>query len=276
MSPEERTTALRSYEGDDKIVTSHELDIIFSQEDSLLNLRSGIALLDKFVDGFRDGEIYVISGPTKHGKTLLAQTLTVSFCKQFYYPLWFSYEVPAKQFLSQFPQIPHIYMPKVLYSHAMEWFWDRVDECFLKYHTRIIFIDHLHYLIDLGRTKNPSIDIGQIMRDLKTRAVNQKFLIFVLAHTNMGEQGPRDSSFIAQECDCLLMMKRLKKDEADKSNVEVRFHRRTGVMEESVPLQKVGGLLYEFSKNMEPPPEPGWQEMRVIEDNLGNWQDKEG
>jgi KaiC/GvpD/RAD55 family RecA-like ATPase len=52
--------------------------------ESIINVKSFIPSLDKWVDGFRDGELISISGPTKGGKTLLAQSLTVAFAKQQY------------------------------------------------------------------------------------------------------------------------------------------------------------------------------------------------
>ena len=137
---EERLKRLREYRAEDRVVTSHEMKLAFSKEpDDIVNVKSRIPGIDQACDGFRDGEVIVISGPTKNGKTLLAQSLTVNFAKQMTYPLWFSFEVPARQFLSQFPELPLIYLPQRLKPRAMDWFEDRVHESFEKYHSRIIF-----------------------------------------------------------------------------------------------------------------------------------------
>jgi len=244
---------LQGYSGEDKIVTSHELRLAMSQEkDTHVNVKSLIPSLDAACEGFRGGELITISGPTKNGKTLLAQTLTVNFAKQYVFPLWFSFEVPARQFLSQFPELPLIYMPQTLKPRAMDWFEDRVYESFAKYNTRAIFIDHLHYLVDLARQKQMSIEIGTIIRRLKTLAVQGDFVIFLLCHTSKSKpdgtlsyESIRDSSFIAQESDSVIMVRRTPEDGENTARARVEFHRRTGVMERVIDLVKVDGLLKE-------------------------------
>lgn len=244
---------LAEYDGDDKVISSQDMALkLKEQPESIINVKSFIPTLDIAVDGFREGELIVISGPTKNGKTLLAQGLTVAFEKQQYYPLWFSFEVPTRQFLNQFHILPLIYLPSKLKAHAMPWFEDRVFESFEKYHSRIIFIDHLHYLIDLARVKNPSIEIGQIIRELKSLAVSGQFLIFLLCHTTKGSsednlsfESIRDSSFISQESDSVFMIKRTPDKGESTARLRVEFHRRTGVIEKIINLIKINGYLVE-------------------------------
>ena len=256
---EQKSKNLAEYDGPDKVISSHEMSLQFQEKpDSVINVKSFIPSLDAAMDGFRDGELITISGPTKQGKTLLGQSLTVSFVKQQYYPLWFSFEVPARRFLNQFHKLPLIYMPQKLKPHALDWFEERVHESFEKYHTRIIFCDHLHYLIDLARIRNPSIEIGQIIRRLKSLAVSGEFVIFLLCHTKMGSseenlsfESIRDSSFISQESDSVIMIKRTPKEGENTARLRVEFHRRTGVLERIVKLIKVNGYLGEIEKEEE-------------------------
>jgi predicted ATP-dependent serine protease len=221
--------------------------------ESLIRVKSLIPTLDAAIDDFRDGELIVISGPTKGGKTLLAQTLTANFAKQQCFALWFTYEVPARQFLSQFPDLPLIYLPAKLKAHALTWVEERIQESFIKFHTRVVLIDHLHFLFDLARTRNPSIEIGQVIRRLKTLAVNGELIIFLLCHTKMGAsegnnlsyESIRDSSFVSQESDSVLMIKRTPAVAENAARLRVEFHRRTGTLERVVELVKVSGLLRE-------------------------------
>jgi len=251
---EKRLESLKTYNGEDRIATSHELRLSLNREKSAeyVNVKSKIPSLDEALDGFRDGELITISGPTKNGKTLLAQTLTVNFCLQTVFPLWFSFEVPARQFLSQFRELPLIYMPQKLKPRALDWFEERVWESVSKYNTRVIFIDHLHYLVDLARQQQINLEIGAIIRRLKTLAVQGNFVIFLLCLTKKGSsEGPlsfeslRDSSFIAQESDCVIMVKRTPEFGENTARARVEFHRRTGVMERVIYLQKTDGLLVE-------------------------------
>jgi len=144
-SKEEWLKALKEYDGEDRIISSHEMTLKLKETpDSIIRVKSFIPSLDQAIEDFRDGELIVISGPTKNGKTLFAQTLTANFVKQQCFPLWFTYEVQVGQFLSQFPEIPLIYLPAKLKAHALPWFEERVWESFLKYRTRIVFVDQLH------------------------------------------------------------------------------------------------------------------------------------
>ena len=186
---DKRREKLREYNGDDAVISSHEMKLRLDQRpDSVIRVKSLIPSLDKYTGGFQDGELITISGPTKNGKTLLAQSLTVNFAKQNQPALWFTYEVPVRQFLSHFPELPMIYMPAKLKAHALDWLEDRILEGFEKYCTRIVFIDHLHFLFDLGRTKNPSLEIGTVVRRLKGIAVNNELIVFLLCHTTKGKQ----------------------------------------------------------------------------------------
>lgn len=256
-----RVKALQEYQGEDRIISSHEMILRLKKKpQSLVGVKSFFPSLDAAIEDFREGELIVISGPTKNGKTLLAQSLTVNFVKQQYFSLWFTYEVPVRQFLSQFPEIPLIYFPQRLKAHAMPWVEERIEEAFLKYHIRIIFIDHLHYLFDLARTRTPSIEIGQIIRRLKTLAVNGGFIIFLLCHTTKGKgddeltyESIRDSSFVSQESDSVLMIKRRPDIAVNAARLRIEFHRRTGVLEKVVDLVKVNGYLQEQSPREERP-----------------------
>lgn len=244
------------YDGEDKVISAHEMYLSFKEKDQFtVNVKSGIPSLDYYCEGFRDGELITISGKTKNGKTLLAQSLTHNFTQHNYMPLWFSFEVPARQFISQFEKVPFIYMPSKLKAHAMGWIEDRIMESFQKYHTRIVFIDHLHYLFDIQKSRNPSLDIGAIIRRLKGIAVENEFVIFLLCHTskakdeNESYESIRDSSFVAQESDCVIMVKRTPEEGDSYARARVEFHRRTGVMEKVVYLRKHGNYLVERAQN---------------------------
>jgi replicative DNA helicase len=245
---------LSRYDGEDQIIGSLEMEIKLKQNSSLYKpiVKSLIPTLDEYIDGFYPGELITISGYTKNGKTLLAQSLTKNFTIQQYFPLWFSFEVPAQQFLSQFNDLPNFYLPMKLRAHSMDWVEERILEGFAKNHTRLIFIDHLHFLFDMARSKNISLEIGQVIRRLKTIAVENSFVIFLLCHTTKGKSDDvpdysaiRDSGLIAQESDTVFMVARTPKVSQDSAQMRVEFHRRTGVLERVIPLIKINGYLKE-------------------------------
>jgi len=55
----------------------------------------------------------------------------------------------------------------------------------------------------------------------------------------------RDSSFIAQESDCVLMIQRTPWFAENAARLSVQFHRRAGVLKKDIKLIKFKGLLIE-------------------------------
>lgn len=244
---------LKEYDGEDRVISSYEMELeVRKNKTSEIKVKSGIPTLDRALDGgFQVGELYALSGPTKNGKTLFAQSLTKAAYEQQQFACWFSYELHPRQFLQCFPELPLLYMPKKLKSADMKWLEQRILESFTKYHTRIVFIDHLHFLFDMFRTKNPSLEIGTVIRKLKTIAVDNDLIIFLLCHTNksgmdnLSYQSIRDSSFVAQESDSVFMICRKTKEGVNAAELRVEFHRRTGVYEHPIKLRKINGYLVE-------------------------------
>jgi replicative DNA helicase len=220
----------------------------------LFKIKSGIPTLDRMTDGFCAGNLIVVSGPTGNGKTLLAQTLTRQFSAKKKEPLWFSYELPPEELLATFPELPYFLMPMELKHGSMDWFEERCIESLEKHRNRIIFIDHLHFLIDMFRIKNPSLEIGACVRRLKRFAVQEGFIVFLICHIHKIQEGTmvkyhhiRDSSFVSQEADTVVMIQRLKPKNGAKNRAELRVEkcRKTGVMGEALTVIKMGGYLVE-------------------------------
>jgi replicative DNA helicase len=98
----------------------------------------------------------------------------------------------------------------------------------------------------MGKNGNVSLIIGSIMRELKTIALKRRICIFIVAHTTKikFDQEPeladiRDSSFIGQEADTVLMIWRKKYENVfnDKACLAVLANRHTG------KIGKVGLIL---------------------------------
>jgi len=242
---------------DHKIISSFEMkDHLVAQgaHKPLVNVRSDFPSLDKAIEHFHDGELIAISGPTKNGKTLFAQTLTKNFSDQQYFSLWFSYELHPRQFIGCFGEdLPMFYLPEALEARNMDWVERKITESLKQNNTRIVFIDHLHFLFDLMQRQNVSLTIGSVVRRLKTLAINHRLIIFLLCHTSKpgGEGGDlsylsiRDSSFVSQESDSVLMIQRT----GEKTGlVRVEFHRRTGAFQRKIPMIKVGKYFKELQE----------------------------
>jgi len=235
----------QGYEGPDELITS---------EEALKNLKekgaektptfwTKLPTLDTWLTGLKEGDVVVVSGPPKSGKTTLCQTFTINFAEQEIPVLWFSYELTQREFLQRFPQpIPYFILPKKLIGNTAEWFEKKIVEGIAKYGTKIVMIDHLHFILDmsiLGMRGNVSLIIGAVMRELKTIAIKWNVIIFLVAHTTKiafeGQPGLsdiRDSSFCSQESDHVLMIWRTKNKETKQFENEGKLallaNRRTG------------------------------------------------
>lgn len=244
---------LLAYEGSDKIVSSYEMRSLLKDYQEDRHIKSKLPSLDSYIKGFFGGEITTISGLTSMGKTLFAQSLTKNFTEDKVSCLWFTYEVPPHQFLSYFGnELPLFYLPQELKDSKLDWLTERITEAKLKYDTKVVFIDHLHYLVDMGH--NMSVEIGATMRYLKKLALRLNVCIFLIAHTmklkyeeEMDNDSLRDSSFIAQESDNVFFVWRKKgKDFSEnESTLKITKNRRFGVIGKKIQLIKVGNFLRE-------------------------------
>jgi len=258
MTETEKLKELRNYSGEDRIITSYDLqEIIKNDVDNEVKIYSKMPGLDEAIDGFEGGELIIISGKMKNGKTLLAQTLTVSFQRQDVKSLWYSYEMTPKQFLRAFKdEIPYFLCPMSLKAYSMPWVIDRMLEALVKHGIRVVFIDHLHFLFDMARTKNTSLEIGQVVRELKAVAIRYNLVIFLMAHMKKvefdkepTEADLRDSSLLASESDTGLILWRLKNTE-NRAVLKVPYCRRTGAMGKKINIIKnENGLLGEFDND---------------------------
>ena len=250
MNIADKEKRLYEYEGDDKVISSHEMqEIILSQKNTDFNIGSMCHDLDETLGGFEGGEVTVISGETGQGKTLFAQSLTRNFHLRDIPSTWFSYEVTPKWFLKAFgDNLPIFYMPSKLKDNTLDWLRERIHEGIVKYGSRAVFIDHLHFLVDMRTKNNMSLEIGFTMRTLKKIALEHNICLFLIAHTakakadtEPGIESLRDSSFIGQEADNVLIIWR-KTDSINEAFLKVVKNRKRGTFI-TIPLIKVNGFL---------------------------------
>jgi replicative DNA helicase len=239
---------LYSYEGKDRVISSHVMSKAIREEDKPIVIQSGLPTLDHYIDGFQGGELTVISGLTGNGKTLFAQSLTKNFDEQGIRSLWFSYEVMSANFLNSFGEdLPLFYMPSRLTENSLSWINTRIHEGKLKYQIQAVFVDHLHFIVTMNRS-NISIEIGQAMRAIKKMALQYNVAFFLIAHTQkikqdveLGLGDTRDSSFIEQEADNVFYLWRTKKE--NQAILKIAKNRRNGIFDKKITLHKIGHYL---------------------------------
>lgn len=248
-----------NYEGEDKVVAAQELLARLLAENKKAHFfHTGIGSLDELCGGFKRGQLVVLSAATGEGKTSFAQTLTKSFTEQGGKCLWFSYEVGVEDFMEKMPEGTKIfYMPQMVKQNSMVWLRDRIAEGIVKHNTRIVFIDHLHYLLEMQKmaeAKSLSLLIGMMMRELKKLAIDFNILIFLISHMRKTEameepglEDLRDSSFVAQESDFVLMMWR----ERERRDGETCYLPTTKVfVKKNRRLGKLGCIKVKYENNL--------------------------
>jgi replicative DNA helicase len=254
----EEHQAILDYAGPDRIVPASEVQQrVSSQGVKIPIAKMGIDLFDKVIKGgVYPGQLIVVSGKTGEGKTTFCRTLTDSFAKQGACPLWFSYEEVEEEFLEKFPAniLNYFYMPNELTDKSVEWVNGRIKQGRLKWGCRVVFIDHLHYLVDLYRMKNASLEIGAVMRSLKRIALANRIALCLVAHIGKVESNRelqagdiRDSSFIEQESDLVFMGWR--ETDTGRTIIKLTKNRKGGHVNIKVKLTYNEALgIYDYGK----------------------------
>lgn len=258
---------LIDYNGPDRVISSIEYWEMIKDRKPLPRHNTGIGLLDDAIGGFEPGELIVISGPTAMGKTTLCDTIIRNLATEAKYALFFTFEVtPEKVVEAHKDPGNYLYLPMEHQSMNLTWLQKRCWEAAVKYHTlSAIFIDHLHYIVDMGSNRNMSLEIGQTMRFLKRDiALALRLPVFVVCHSAkipLDEEPSinhlRDSSFVAQEADTVLVVfRRRDKDMMGKpletldqglATIKVEKARRKGTMGRKINVCKLGLKLVESS-----------------------------
>lgn len=205
--------------------------------------KTGFVGLDDLIGGFEGGRLYVLSAPTKQGKTTLAQTIMYNLALQKVPSMILEYEMGWQETVKKFmlmdekiktenkPSDFCIHLPMDLHRGGGQlqylWIYEAIEKAITEKQIKLVVIDHLHFLLPLQEAKNTSFVIGGIVREIKRIAVALNIPIILIAHVGMikDDKVPdwtdiRDSSFITQEADVTLMMYRTKSKHAPKKVTE--------------------------------------------------------
>lgn len=223
---------LSAYEGSDKIVHSHDLT---EQIDALENedrYKTGIKKLDDTIDGFRSNQLIVIGSAPKSGKTQFSVELAHRIEKESGQKCtMFLFEETAPEVLFKFKKkgrpLPSFYTPADIIDYNIDAVYRKMIEAWAKHDSKVFFIDHLHFLLDM-KAARLDLSIKEVMQELKRFTKTHGFTIFLITHLKMGNfneppgvEAIRDSSFIAQYADTVIMLwrERVANGNAGHSNI---------------------------------------------------------
>lgn len=227
-------------ENSDRIVSSKELKEELSKIPKQAGYSTGYKNLDAYLGDVREGDLIIISGVTGEGKSQAGVSFTKNFIEQNINCLWFSFEISSQELMERFGvEVPIFYLPRLITSKAVDWINKKILEGVKKYQTKVVFIDHLHYLTDDVSVRNRNLPeiLGNLCRQFKLMARQHRLIIFLIAHTRKikGDRNRptiedlKDSSGIAQEADTVLIVQRKGKRRSKKNDDEESFDFSTDV-----------------------------------------------
>lgn len=258
------------YQGEDRVVKVQEVYEEEKKNQTEVFFGTGISGIDFMIEGFKKGQLIVITGLPKRGKTTLAKTITKNITDKVKV-LWFSFEESIYEFYKDIDPCD-FYVPKKMKYKDIKWVEDRILESKHKYGTDVVFIDHLHYLFNLTSTiQNVTLLVGDLMRTLKRIAMDNDLTIFVLVHTKKVEgnrmprqEDVRDSGLIANECDKMFVVHRERSEGelgmttmSEETKVVIELDRQNGKnMGYVIPLDFKDNLLVNKTYDNKPKEQP--------------------
>ena len=237
------------YEGEDKLISSIDLLKEISSREEVKSNPTKIKDLDDLIGGFQLQQLVTVSAHSKHGKTAFGLHLMNNMFElsPVMIPLEQSNEELVLQRSKNKQTIPLFYSPtKLPPKVSLDWIEHRIVEGIAKYSTRLVVIDHLGYINNMGpdninQRENLAYRIGEVMRGLKFIAKKWKVVMVLLVHISQGNEGRppvlediKNSSDILQESDLVMMLWRVNKKEKglrvyeDKTLLSVLANRQTG------------------------------------------------
>lgn len=256
----------KQYKGSDEILSADVYYRLAKKEKVPFKLFSKIKGLDRITEGFRPGNLIIVSGPTKQGKTTFCQTLTYDFFKEDSRSLWFSFDTPPLELIERFPShdLPIFYLPKRNeIEKKISWIEDKIIEAIAKYKIKAVFVDHLESLARYSNNApNYAAELQSIVRELKEMAMRWNVVVFLNHHIRQIEDNQvpnwthlKNSTGPAQESDLTIMVwrDRLKAQfgeiiYANTGNISVQLNRRTGKTG-IIKVSCIDNLFSEIEKN---------------------------
>ena len=208
---------------EDRILTSQELARELSELPSQKFFRSGNKFLDELIGGFAEGDLIIVGGSPKAGKTTLLQTWTKQFAEQDIPCLWFSIELSNREFLGRFgDNLPIFWLPRVMPTTTThQWLEKKILEAKLQKDIKMVFIDHIGILTDeaMYRERNPVEILDARLLRLKRFALKNRICIICIAplvstslrkkKTEPSTSDFRGTAMVGYSADTLMVLDRL-------------------------------------------------------------------
>lgn len=193
-------------------------------------LKTGNWVIDAMTMGLAPGEVTVIGGATSNGKSALAINIAAQLAMKRIQVLFVTLEMTHIELGMRFKKIMgdkfEEFASHILWQNSDEMNWRSIDGLIhnakVDAGAEVVIIDHLHYFT--RELQNTAEELGIITKEFKKNAIRHEIPIILLSHTrkapdsNSNKTGINDlrgSSYIAQDADIVLMVRKSADDKIE-------------------------------------------------------------
>lgn len=181
---------IKHYEGDDAVVSFESIYEEEKLKPTIEYISTGFPKLDECLGGgIAPGELIILSGYTGNGKTSFCFDMTRNMKAQ--NCLWLPFEESAQELAAKsirFKKDPiHFFTPKFTPRDDLQWIEDRIMESVLKYQTKVVFVDNLHFI-----TMQENQDFnknGVFAKQIKRMAERYGVAVILIGHLRKSQNG---------------------------------------------------------------------------------------
>ena len=194
-------------------------------------ISTGIKGLDEMLEGFEPGEMFILTGHTKHGKSRLAANVAYNVAKQGKTVLFINTEMTKLQMGRRFNAMigEEALSGKIILNDRSD--LDARDVITIIERAKengcdLVIVDHLHFFS--RSVDNQTNEISKISKEFKEAAVTYEVPLLMLCHVQQGNTKKRptlqmikNSSSIAQDADIVVAVWTDDNPDGDNSMTEV-------------------------------------------------------
>jgi replicative DNA helicase len=200
-------------------------------EGKVRGLSTGYKGLDGLLEGFEPGEMLILTGHTKHGKSRLATNIAYNVAQQGKDVLYVNTEMTKLQTARRFNSIAGTEDLKghILLNDRTDIDYRDVIHIIERAKERgcdLVIVDHLHFFS--RSVDNQTNEISKITKEFKEAAVQYDIPLLLLCHVQQGDTRKRptlqmlkNSSSIAQDADIVITVWMDDRPDGDKTETEV-------------------------------------------------------
>jgi len=205
-----------------------------------LGITTGLIEFDDMTMGLAPGELTVIGGATSNGKTMLAANIAANVAYKGVSVLFVSMEMTHQELTSRFMKMSGDHYEdiagRIVFQKDDELNWQSVDglieQAVNQIGAGLIIIDHLHYFS--RDVQNVAEDLGRVTKEFKKNAIRHQVPVILLSHTRKTSperkntttiDDLRGSSYIGQDADIVVMVRRDQENEAMELKLEKNRNR---------------------------------------------------